>query len=103
MVNKLCAKILSPMQVMLLQEAALSPTENRSKQINKVIESIKKQSPEKFFHDTPEQIDPAMRERIFYDEPIGFKSPIYKYCVQKYLGTDQLKEFKRRDKILLKK
>jgi hypothetical protein len=88
---------------MLLQDAATSPKETRSKQIDKVIESIKKQNPEKFFHDTFDEIDPAMRDRVFYDEPIGFKSPIYKYCVQKYLGTDQLKEFKQRDKILLKK
>lgn len=59
------ANILTPLQTMMLREAAKSNEDDRSKRINEVIELIKRQSPSKFFYED----DPALRNRIFFDEP----------------------------------
>ncbi len=42
---------------------------NPSKRIDEAIKFIKQQSPELFFHDVENKIDPAMRMRKFHDEP----------------------------------
>lgn len=59
------ATIFTPMQIMMLCDAAKSNEDDRSKRINEVTELIKRQSPDKFFYDD----DPALRNRVFFDEP----------------------------------
>lgn len=66
------AQILTPMQILMLREAAASPRSERTKAIEETTELIKKQSPGKFFHYTRDgKADPAMRMRWFHDQPNG--------------------------------
>ena len=59
------ANILTPLQTMMLREAAKSNEDERIKRISEVTELIKRQSPDKFFYDN----DPALCNRVFFDEP----------------------------------
>jgi len=91
--------MLTPMQAMMLREAAAAPEDIRDKAIAEITAVIKKQSPEKFFHYTKEgKPDPAMKQRVFYDEPLNLELSEYAGCVIPYAGADQMKLFKARAK-----
>ena len=91
--------MLTPMQMMMLREAAAYPLNIRTKTINDVTALIKKQSPEKFFHYTKEgKPDPAMKQRMFYDEPRNLELADYAGCKVPYAGADQMKMFRERGK-----
>ena len=93
------AQLLTPMQVMMLREAAAMPKTERSKAIEETTTLIKKQSPEKFFHYTKEgKPDPAMKQRMFYDEPRNLELADYAGCKVPYAGADQMKMFRERGK-----
>ena len=88
---------LTPMQAMMLREAAAYPLNIRTKAIDDVTALIKKQSPEKFFHYTKEgKPDPAMKQRVFHDEPRNLELAEYAGCNVPYAGIDQMKLFKSR-------
>ena len=91
--------MLTPMQMMMLREAAAYPVNTRNKAIEDVTALIKKQSPEKFFHYTKEgKPDPAMKQRMFYDEPRNLELADYAGCTVPYAGADQMKMFRERGK-----
>lgn len=93
------AQLLTPMQVMMLREAAAMPKTERNKAIEETTTLIKKQSPEKFFHYTKEgKPDPAMKQRMFYDEPRHLELADYAECTVPYAGADQMKMFRARGK-----
>lgn len=92
--------MLTPMQKLMLQEAAADPVNTRNKKIDEITELIKKQSPEKFFHYTKEgKPDPAMKRRMFYDEPRNLDLTEYAGSVVPYAGSDQMKLYKSRGQI----
>lgn len=91
--------MLTPMQKMMLCEAAKAPLGVRNKSIEDVTALIKKQSPEKFFHYTKDgKPDPAMKQRMFYDEPRNLELAEYAGSVVPYAGVDQMKMFRERGK-----
>ena len=89
----------TPMQAMMLREAATAPRETRNKMIEEVTTFIKKQSPEKFFHYTKDgKPDPAMKQRVFHDEPRNLELAEYAGCNVPYAGANQMKMFRERGK-----
>lgn len=99
----IAARILTPIQVMMLREAAqVLPVVARSKAIDEATAFIKKQSPEKFFHYTKDnKPDPAMKQRVFHDEPRNLELFEYASYQQPYVGIGQSEIYKARNKILL--
>jgi len=98
------AQLLTPMQVMLLQEAAARPLNERPKAIDEITALIKKQSPQKFFHYTDAgKPDPAMRNRVFHDEPRNLELSEYAGSNVPYAGINQSDIFKARNKKSLDK
>lgn len=96
------ARILTPMQVMMLREAAAAPASERTKAIDDVTTAIKKQSPEKFFHYTKDgKPDPAMKQRVFHDEPRNLEITEYATYKLAYAGIGQAELYKARNKVLL--
>jgi hypothetical protein len=97
------ARLLTPMQVMMLKDAAeVTPVAAKYKAIDEVTAVIKKQSPEKFFHYTKDnKPDPAMRDRVFYDEPRNLELFEYARSNVLYAGIKQSEIYKARNKILL--
>jgi hypothetical protein len=97
------ARLLTPMQVMMLREASeVTPLAAKNKAIDEVTATIKKQSPEKFFHYTKDnKPDPAMRSRVFHDEPRNLEIFEYASYQQRYVGIGQAEIYKARNKILL--
>jgi len=90
-------RTLTPMQVLMLKEAAESPRDVRSKTIDEITALIKKQSPEKFFHYTKDnKPDPAMKQRWFHDEPRNLELFEYAGYNTAYAGINQTKMFKER-------
>ena len=91
------------MQVMLLREASeVKPLAAKNKAIDEATALIKKQSPEKFFHYTKDnKPDPAMRDRVFYDEPRNLELFEYARSNVLYAGIKQSEIYKARNKILL--
>lgn len=92
------AQIFTPLQVTMLRTAAeVTPHEARREAIKEVTELIKKQSPGLFFQDTKDgKPDPAMRHRVFFDEPRNLDFAEYKKYVVPYAGLEQAKIFKAR-------
>lgn len=92
------ARILTPMQVAMLREAAeTTPVSERTKAIDATVAMIFKQSPEKFYHYTKDgKPDPAMKQRVFYDEPRNLELVEYGGYKLPYAGIDQAKLFKAR-------
>lgn len=85
------AQIFTPMQIMMLREAATNEARKE------VTDLIKQQSPGLFFHDTKDgKPDPAMRNRVFYDEPRNLEATDYKKHIVPYAGINQAKIFKAR-------
>ncbi len=90
------ANLLTPMQVMMLREACLTPRgaepgiDKRIERINEVTDMIKRQSPALFFHSIESKPDPALKNRTFYDEPFSLMPDQYAgYKVQyrnRYIG-----------------
>lgn len=96
------AQLLTPMQVMMLREAAAMPKTERSKAIDEITALIKKQSPEKFFHYTKDgKPDPAMKQRVFHDEPRNLELADYAGCNVPYAGIKQAEIYKARNKALI--
>jgi hypothetical protein len=99
------ARLLTPMQVMMLKEATeVTPSEAKNKAIDEIIELLKKQTPEKFFHYTKDgKPDPAMRERVFYDEPYSLSIAKEEYAEHKvpFTGSGQAEIYKARNKALI--
>ena len=97
------ARLLTPMQVMMLKDAAeVTPASAKYKAIDEVTAAIKKQSPEKFFHYTKDnKPDPAMRDRVFYDEPRNLELFEYAKCKQPYIGIGQADMYRARNKVLI--
>lgn len=89
------ANIFTPMQVMILREAAAT-TKDKIQAIDGVIALLKLQNPEKFFHDKGGKPDPALRNRTFYDEPRNLELSEYKSAVVPYAGINQAKLHKAR-------
>lgn len=96
------ARLLTPMQVMMLIEAAgTKPLEAKNKAIDEAIEQIKQQSPEKFFHYNKDKPDPAMRNRVFHDEPYSLSIGKDEYAEHKVPyspGSKRTEIFKARSK-----
>jgi len=92
------AKLLNPMHILMLRNAtAIKPLSEKIKAIDDATALIKKQNPEKFFHYTKDgKPDPAMRDRIFHDEPRNLEMSQYAGCKQPYAGINQTKIFKER-------
>jgi hypothetical protein len=97
------ARLLTHVQVMMLKDAAATqPVIARTKAIDEVTDFIKKQNPEKFFHYTKDnKPDPAMRDRVFYDEPRNLELFEYAKCKQPYIGIGQADMYRARNKVLL--
>lgn len=97
------ARLLTPMQVMMLREASeVTPLTAKNKAIDEVTALIKKQSPGLFFHYTKDgKPDPAMRNRVFHDEPRNLELSEYASAKQPYLGIGQAELYKARNKVLL--
>ncbi len=97
------AQLLTPMQVMMLRDAAtVEPSTAKSKAIDEITALIKKQSPEKFFHYTKDgKPDPAMRNRVFHDEPRNLELAEYAGCTIPYAGFKQAEIYKERNKVLI--
>ena len=97
------ARLLTHVQVMMLKDAAATqPVIARAKAIDEVTDFIKKQNPEKFFHYTKDgKPDPAMRDRVFYDEPRNLELFEYAKCKQPYIGIGQADMYRARNKVLL--
>ena len=93
------ARLLSSVQIMMLREAAeVKPLDAKNKAIDEVIEKIKKQNPEKFFHYTKDKPDPAMRHRKFHDEPRTLPIDQYAGYSSPYPGNKQHEVFAARRK-----
>jgi hypothetical protein len=69
--------MLTEMQKSILRMAAREPEEVRIDRINEATKLIKAQSPEAFFHDTDKKADPAMANRVFYDQPYSLMPDQY--------------------------
>ena len=97
------SKLLNPMHVVMLRNAAKTlPLSERNKAIESATALIKKQSPEKFFHYTKDgKPDPAMKQRVFHDEPRNLELSEYAGCNLRYVGIGQAEIFKTRNKTLL--
>jgi len=97
------ARLLTPMQVMMLRDAAaIEPLSAKNKAIDEITTLIKKQSPEKFFHYTKDnKPDPAMRHRVFHDEPRHLELSEYAGCTVPYAGIKQAEIYKERNKALI--
>ena len=97
------ARLLTHVQVMMLKDAAATqPVIARTKAIDEVTDFIKKQNPEKFFHYTKDnKPDPAMRDRVFFDEPRNLELFEYARCELFYAGIKQSEIYRERNKILL--
>jgi len=91
------------MQVMMLKDAyEVTPVAAKYKAIDEVTAIIKKQNPEKFFHYTKDnKPDPAMRNRVFHDEPRNLEMSEYAKCKQPYIGIGQADMYRARNKVLL--
>jgi hypothetical protein len=94
------------MQVMILMEATeVKPLQAKNKAIDEAIERIKQQSPEKFFHygkdKNKDKPDPAMSNRVFYDEPYSLAIAKGDYAEHKvpFSGSKQSEIFKARSKL----
>lgn len=88
--------MLTGMQQLILREAAeVKPLKEKIKAIDNAIYLIKKQSPEKFFHYMQVgntkiyKPDPAMKERVFVDEPASLNPTEYKKFLYPYAGIGQ--------------
>lgn len=99
----IAARILTPMQILLLKEAAQTlPLIARNKAIDEATAFIKKQNPEKFFHYTKEgKPDLTMRDRVFHDEPRNLELFEYSGYQVPYAGIKQSDMYKARNKVLL--
>jgi hypothetical protein len=97
------AKLLNPMHILMLRNAAkVTPLSEKIKAIDEATALIKKQNPEKFFHYTKDnKPDPAMRGRVFYDEPRNLELSEYAGCSHPYVGIGQSEIYKARNKVLL--
>jgi hypothetical protein len=97
------ARLLTPMQVMMLKDAAeVTPASAKYKAIDETTALIKKQTPEKFFHYTKDnKPDPAMRHRMFHDEPRNLELSEYAGCNLHYAGFKQAEIYKERNKALI--
>jgi hypothetical protein len=97
------ARLLTPMQVMMLKDAyEVTPAAAKYKAIDEVTAIIKKQNPEKFFHYTKDnKPDPAMRHRVFYDEPRNLEMSEYAGSSLPYAGIKQSEIYRERNKVLL--
>lgn len=95
------AQIFTPLQAAMLREAAeVTPVAAKMEAIKEVTALIKKQSPGLFFHDTKDgKPDPAMRNRMFFDEPRHLELSEYKGCVVRYAGIEQARIFKARSQV----
>jgi hypothetical protein len=98
------AKVLTPMQALLLKEAAVSPRDVRNKKIEEVTELIKRQSSNKFFHYTKDgKPDPAMKKRWFHDEPCNLELFEYAGYNVPYAGIKQSEMYRQRSRASLTK
>jgi hypothetical protein len=97
------AKLLSPMHILMLRNAAaIKPVAEKIKAIDDATALIKKQNPEKFFHYTKDnKPDPAMRNRVFFDEPRNLEMFEYAGSSVPYAGIKQSEIYKARNKVLL--
>lgn len=97
------ARLLNPMHVVMLKNAAnVTPLSEKIKAIDDAIALIKKQNPEKFFHYTKDnKPDPAMRKRVFHDEPRNLELSEYAGCSHPYVGIGQSEIYRSRNKVLL--
>ena len=91
---------LNHMYVLMLKQASqIMPLDEKIKAIDEVTTFIKKQNPEKFFHYTKDgKPDPAMRKRVFYDEPRNLEISDYAGCSVPYAGIKQSETFRNRSK-----
>jgi hypothetical protein len=103
MENQMIAKLLNPMHVLMLKNAAaIKPLAEKIKAIDDATALIKKQNPEKFFHYTKDgKPDPAMRDRVFHDEPRNLELFEYAGCKKPYIGIGQADMYRARNKVLL--
>jgi hypothetical protein len=88
--------MLNQTQIAMLKDAASAPYEVRSKRIEAATSFIKDQSSSKFFIDVNGKPDPALKQRVFYDEPRNLELSDYAGCVVPYKGIEQAKTFNKR-------
>ena len=70
--------MLTEMQKAFLKMAAKEPVEVRNDRIDDAIKLLKSQSPSLFFDDSDRKPDPAMRNRVFYNQPYSLMPDQYK-------------------------
>jgi len=83
----------------LLIEAAQSAPEVRNQRIEEATKFIKAQNPEHFFHDVNGKPDPALKARVFHDEPRNLDYANYASFVVPYKGIEQAKMYEQRKAI----
>lgn len=96
------ARILTPMQVMMLRETLeIKPVAAKREALKEVTALIKTQSPGLFFHETKDgKPDPTMCLRRFHDQPSGLDlNREYAGYNVPYAGINQAKIFKTRGQI----
>lgn len=69
--------MLTEMQKLILRMAAQEPEATRIDRINDAIKLLKLQSPALFFDDSDRKPDPAMRNRVFYNQPYSLMPDQY--------------------------